>query len=1062
MWLNSNLLEAFMKKFLVFLVAVITTVCIGITFYQFAKNDEIIKINTETIYINYGEKLSLDDIGFLRKEINKQTKINFNAGGDEVTSIIKFDEATQCYVPTSKGGSTTIEISTTNRKYKTLNVDVYIGIGTEQSPYYITNEKQLFDVCNSHLSENAYFKVVKDIELTTAHQPIGLTDAGNNEFVGNFDGGYHTISNLKIESCEFAGLFSIIGAESSVSNLKLVNATLEGDFKNVGAVAGKCFGTINRVIVEDATITNSNNTTSNTGAVVGLLESDATKNYVASILRTAAYTNNNNVISAKGTLGGLVGTANMAQIHACYTMLNLRNLSPTKTTGGLIGSFIVGEDSYIRESYSASAISSSGLTGSLVGNITVDTSPKTDINNIDKALVLVGLYYNSSLCSFAGVASDLYDFSSSTNFAVSGKSTDEMKTKNTYIYYISGSSDIVYWDSVWLLVDGEYPILTFSNKFDEINLDNDSNNDPSNPDTPNMDTPIITPPGATTNNAIVISTANELISNLQPANGSVNGTYILNNNIDLNGATWTPVTFRGIFKSSEGKQYSISNFKIAAKDKFYLGFFYSLTSAEISNITFNGITTTGSDLVSAGFVVGHIRGNVVIKNVDVINSKLSVSAESVGGIAGYITNITKIEKCELKNISITNAKFVGGIVGYASEDTYLIACKLKNSNSLSGSYSIGGIASVNKGSITQCSFNGNVGITSGQSTVYLGGLVGTNYGLISNSTTYAEIKASNTNATAGSTYYVAGLAGFNSGNITLSNAYASEYSAKNSTNIVYIAGLVAYNKGDVSLSVADVNKMGSINSYTRVAGLTTVNYGGSIYGCFAFGNLYGGHVAGLVYTNTNNGTIDNCMSSKTADLSSNVTTSTGGDVYANIELATYEGVNVAGIAYRVISGKISNCLVNANLICADTNGWVAGFAGFMPYSNNAYGTLSQCVANVNLKNSSLGKSYLDIAQTGLYSKVRSTGTVSNCIITDSYNETTQLSQYNSKAGSKSNYIIATATQLHNIATFIDPSNCNFDISTGINETDWLFVYRLKIAIPHSYLDVFGYDIIELG
>ena len=89
-----------MKKFLIFLVAIITTVCIGVTFYQFAKNDEVIKVNTETIYINYGEKLSLDDIGFSRTEASKETKINFNAGGDDVTSIIKFDNATQCYIPT--------------------------------------------------------------------------------------------------------------------------------------------------------------------------------------------------------------------------------------------------------------------------------------------------------------------------------------------------------------------------------------------------------------------------------------------------------------------------------------------------------------------------------------------------------------------------------------------------------------------------------------------------------------------------------------------------------------------------------------------------------------------------------------------------------------------------------------------------------------------------------------------------------------------------------------------------------------------------------------------------
>lgn len=1053
-----------MKKFLVFLVAIITTVCIGVTFYQFAKNDEVIKVNTETIYINYGDKLSLDDIGFLRKEANKQTKINFNAGGDEVTSIIKFDEATQCYLPTSKGGATTIEISTTNRKYKTLNIDVYVGVGTEENPYYITNEDQLFDVCNAHLNENAWFKVVKDIEITKAHTPIGVTASGNNEFTGNFDGGYHTISNLKIESCEYAGLFAIIGAGSSVSNLKVVNATLEGEFKNVGVIAGKCFGTINKVVVADAIITNSNTTASNTGAVVGLLESDATKNYVASIVRTSAYTDNDTLISSHGTIGGLAGTANLAQIHACYTRLNLKNISAS-ISGGLVGIFTVNEDAYIRESYSVSTIDSTGLSGNIVGNITLD--PKTDINNLDKNLVVVGLYFNNTLNSFAGAGSDVYGFTTATNFAVNGKSTDEMRSKKTYIYYVNNSSNIVYWDNVWLLVDGEYPTLTFVSKFDDINLDDDTQT-PNNPDdNTGVDTPVITPPDSTTTNAIIISNAKELKANFQPASGVVNGTYILNNNIDLQGATWTPVTFRGTFKSSEGNQYSISNFKIVAKDEFYLGFFYSLTSAKITDITFNGVTTEGNNLVSAGFVVGHIRGNVVIENVDVLNSKLSVSAESAGGIAGYVSNITKLEKCDLQNVVINNSEFVGGVVGYASEDTYIIACKLKNSNSISGSYSVGGIASVNKGFISKCSFAGTIGVKNGKLNAYFGGLVGTNYNSIAHSTTYAEIQASNTNTTAGAVYYIGGLTGYNDGDITYSNAYANEYSAKNSVNTVYIAGLSAYNKGSISYSVADVNKMGSINNHIRTAGLISINYGGKVYGCFSFGDLYGYHVAGIVYTNTNNGTIDNCMSSKTANLAENLEYFDGSRIYeqplkAEPLLATYEGVNVAGVAYRVISGTVSNCLVNADLICADTNGWVAGFVGFMPYSNDTYGTISNCVANVNLNNHTNGIAYLDMAQNGLFNKKRTTGTISNSIILKSYPSTTQVAKYNDKAGSKSNYIIVTNEEIHNISTFIDPNNCNFDISSGINDTAWLFVNTLKIAIPHTFVDVFGYDIIGLG
>ena len=101
-----------MKKFLAFLISIIVIACLGVVFYQFAKNDEVIKVEAQTIYINYGETISLDDIGFSRHEASSDTKIDFNAGGEEVTSIIKYDAVSECYIPTAKGGATTIKIST--------------------------------------------------------------------------------------------------------------------------------------------------------------------------------------------------------------------------------------------------------------------------------------------------------------------------------------------------------------------------------------------------------------------------------------------------------------------------------------------------------------------------------------------------------------------------------------------------------------------------------------------------------------------------------------------------------------------------------------------------------------------------------------------------------------------------------------------------------------------------------------------------------------------------------------------------------------------------------------
>ena len=538
-----------MKKFLIFLVAIITTVSIGVTFYQFAKNDEIIKVNTDTVYINYGEKLSLDDLGFSHKEVNKQTEINFNAGGEEVTSIIKYDELSKCFVPTSKGGATTIKITTTNRKYKSFNINVIVGIGTEENPYYITTEQQLFDVTNKHINDNACFQLVNDINITNVHAPIGLTEDGCREFTGTFDGNYKTISNLKIASCDNGGLFASLSTNSLVCNLNVKNAVIDGEFNNVGTIAGICYGTINKVIVHNSAINNTR-ANSNTGAVVGNLKTDDTNKITASILRTTAYSDNNIKIVANGNVGGLAGCVDSAIIHACHSDVVLENNS-NGTTGGLIGTLVVDPYTYVRESYSLSNISGKGACGNIAGLISIN--PNSKFADITKELVLVGLYYDKTLNNFSGAGHDTYNFMSASSFAVNGKTTEELKTKNTYVYYINNSNDIIYWDNVWYLADGAFPTLVFTATFDDIILEGGTQL-PTNPDTD------LSNPESPNTSSIIISNKTELINAFQNPSKTVSGNYILSDNIDLEGYDWIPVSFTGSFKSSGNNNFSISNF----------------------------------------------------------------------------------------------------------------------------------------------------------------------------------------------------------------------------------------------------------------------------------------------------------------------------------------------------------------------------------------------------------------------------------------------------------------------------------------------------------------------
>ncbi len=48
-----------MKKFLIFLVAIVVSVCVGVTAFYFLRNDEIISIEKSSILINQGDFVSV-------------------------------------------------------------------------------------------------------------------------------------------------------------------------------------------------------------------------------------------------------------------------------------------------------------------------------------------------------------------------------------------------------------------------------------------------------------------------------------------------------------------------------------------------------------------------------------------------------------------------------------------------------------------------------------------------------------------------------------------------------------------------------------------------------------------------------------------------------------------------------------------------------------------------------------------------------------------------------------------------------------------------------------------
>lgn len=200
------------------------------------------------------------------------------------------------------------------------------------------------------------------------------------------------------------------------------------------------------------------------------------------------------------------------------------------------------------------------------------------------------------------------------------------------------------------------------------------------------------------------------------------------------------------------------------------------------------------------------------------------------GLFGYIASGGSVKNLGLENFSVSGYWFVGGLVG--SNKGSISNCY--STGTISGSQNsecVGGLVGCNDSSINNCYFTG---VVSGSESV--GGLAGDNYhGSISN--------CYSTGVVSGDCCLVGGLVGSNNGG-SINNCYSM--GTVNGTSDC-VGGLVGYNNSDYSnSSISNCYSMGAVSGSSNVGGLVGYN-GGSINNCYSTGAVSGEYgVGGLV------------------------------------------------------------------------------------------------------------------------------------------------------------------------------------------------------------------------
>lgn len=208
---------------------------------------------------------------------------------------------------------------------------------------------------------------------------------------------------------------------------------------------------------------------------------------------------------------------------------------------------------------------------------------------------------------------------------------------------------------------------------------------------------------------INISSTSDLSILQSDSNNGILAKYELDNNIDLNGAEWNPITeFAGIFN---GNGYFISNFKITeysinSNNKYA---FIQTNKGVIKDLSLSSInisfTEDGDSSSSSSYYVGILASinegeisNCYTSGSIKINAA-NISSPQVGGFVAYNKNLIKNS---YSNIDI-----------YVSDD---------------GSVRVGGFVAHNISKISTCYSVGNINVSANGGTYYdgAGGFVGSN------------------------------------------------------------------------------------------------------------------------------------------------------------------------------------------------------------------------------------------------------------------------------------------------------------------------------------------------
>ncbi len=245
-------------------------------------------------------------------------------------------------------GSTKLKIEDLDNGYETYIVVIVCKLENTDTVTYIYDAQDLIEFRDSVNAGNDYagktVHVMADIDLIDVCSPTVGSFEPIGTFSGTFDGNYHKIDNLYMNTDEYGylGLFTQITASGIIKNIILSNVNIcSGQVVGMGVIAGYSDGMILNCGVESGNIVASKKISNNKGYGIGGIvgASYSSVGVIDSCYNKAniSVTNEKKYSGNSVYTGGIVGNSSDIRITNCYNTGNIYGVGYVCCLGGING-----------------------------------------------------------------------------------------------------------------------------------------------------------------------------------------------------------------------------------------------------------------------------------------------------------------------------------------------------------------------------------------------------------------------------------------------------------------------------------------------------------------------------------------------------------------------------------------------------------------------------------------------------------------------------------------------------------------------------------------------------